>query len=651
VIRARRPLAMAAAARRASLLGPPGSALRRFRLALGAALVGLLVWLAGPLTPWRLPGEQRLIPEPGQALIHTVLAGLSAAAVVNAALCALLLATSGFWARALPAPARRPAERRPRAAPALWLLVLAAAALGGALRWPLAHRSLWWDEAWSVRKVIVGEWEPSGEGESAPLRFDPASWLETLWYYRTPTNHVLYSTAARASLAGWRAATGAPRERFDEFALRLPAWLAAIASVVLVGLLVRDLGFPRAAPVAAFLLALHPWHVRFGADGRGYSFVVLSTLAGAWLLLRALRGGRWRDWLGFAASQWAVLWTFPLAVYVPLALGVAGALACAFGPETAALRAARFTRLAVAGLLAAMAYLQVMAPNLAQIALRGDLYDLEPGVPASWARHLWVYLATGFQTRAPRLPDTEFPTLAVLTETRPWLPSVVYGVLPALALGGLLRAWRRGGAAERAALAGIVLPVPLFLLHRELAGFAILHRFAVFGVAGAVPLLALGLEGSVAAALRSSRAAQAASLALGLAGYAALVAPELRILLTRPIEPTREVVALLARETEGVPGGAIRAGIGLGGDVPRVYDPLIREVNTPEALALLVREARAREKPLYVFYGYGPLNHRRLPELFAPLDDPRLFEPRGRLDGIESETVFRVLRYTGEPLP
>jgi hypothetical protein len=105
-------------ARRApSALGPPGSALRRWRLALGAALAGLLLWLAGPFTPWRLAGE-----------------------------------------------------------------------------------------------------------------------------------------------------TGAASEAFDEFALRAPAWLAAIASVVLVGLL-RDLGFPRAGPVAAFLLALHPWHVRYGADG------------------------------------------------------------------------------------------------------------------------------------------------------------------------------------------------------------------------------------------------------------------------------------------------------------------------------------------------------------------------------------------------
>ena len=46
--------------------------------------------------------------------------------------------------------------------------------------------------------------------KSGGLSFDPAPWLSTLWYYRGPTNHVAYSVAARASLAGWRALSGAP---------------------------------------------------------------------------------------------------------------------------------------------------------------------------------------------------------------------------------------------------------------------------------------------------------------------------------------------------------------------------------------------------------------------------------------------------------
>jgi hypothetical protein len=639
-----------ARARAEALLGPPGSQLRRWRLALLGALALLLAWLVGPLAAWRLPGDPTLVPGPGQSRIHTVLVALWWAAAANASLLALLLATSARWARPLPAPFGAPPPRARRAGLAFLALLLAAVALGGALRFPLAQRSLWWDEAWSVRKVIVGEHRPSRE-DPERLAWKPASWLETLWYYRAPTNHALYSVAARASLGAWRSATGAPREAFDELALRLPAWLAALASIALVGLLARELGFARAAPAAALLLALHPWHVRFGADGRGYAFVVLFTLAGAFFLLRALRGGRWRDWLGFGASQGLLLWTFPLAVHVPLAQGGAGLLAILLRRSEHPARGIELGRLGVASALAAMVYFQAMAPNLAQGVRLEDLHEGPAGVPERWTRHLWVLLATGLPARMPKLADVSFPTLAALSVERPWLPAVVFGLLPALALLGVARVALRGGAAERAVVLGLAAPVPLFLLHRELEGFFLLHRFAAFGLAAVPLLLALGLDGALGALpARARRVAAPTGLALGVLAFAALAAPQLRVLARNPIEPSREIVSFLAQVGGGRHGGVLRAGLGLGGDVPRVYDPRIREVHRPAELAALCAEARAEDRPLYVFHGYGPLNQKRLPELMALARDARLFEPVARFDGIESEQVYRVLRYTGAPL-
>src|SRR5262249_42359545 len=161
------------------------------------------------------------------------------------------------------------------------------------------------------------------------------SWANTLFYYRKPTNHVLYSILARTSLAGWRALHGAAPSEWNEFALRLPSFASAVLAVVLLGLLVHDLGFPRAAPAAAFLLAIHPWHIRFGADGRGYSLMVLLAIVAAFCLLHGLRSGRWRWWLGYGAAQLGLLWVHPLALYFPLALAAAGALGIALGPGSA----------------------------------------------------------------------------------------------------------------------------------------------------------------------------------------------------------------------------------------------------------------------------------------------------------------------------
>jgi hypothetical protein len=116
--------------------------------------------------------------------------------------------------------------------------------------------------------------------------------------------------------------------------------------------------------------------------------------------------------------------------------------------------------------------------------------------------------------------------------------------------------------------------------------------------------------------------------------------------MSRPIEPTREVVAFLARAEEGVPGGTIRAGVGLGGDVPRVYDPWLEPLEdpTPESLRAFCARARTAGSPGVLFYAYRGLNRKRFPDAFALLEDRAAFEPLARFDGIESEHVHYALR-------
>jgi hypothetical protein len=631
-------------------LGPPGSALRRVRLALLVALAVLLACGLGPLAPWGLPGEPSLIPGPDQSRIHIVIVALGWACLANAALCGLLLLGSGLWMRA-PRWRGDAGARAARAGAGFWLLILAAVVLAGVLRWPLVTGSVWWDEAWTLRHTIVGRVEPD-PGRSR-LVFSPVPWLDTLWKYRQPTNHVAYSVAARLSHAGWRAASGAPPSAFDEVALRLPAWLAALASVALLGLLVRSLGFGVAAPAAAFLLAIHPWHLRYGADGRGYSFVVLATLASALLLLRALREDRWRWWLGSAAAGAFLLWTFPIAVYVPLSLTAAAALAIAAGPREGR---GRLARLLVANAFAAMAYLQIMAPNLAQAVLLERLLGEEARFDRLWIRQIWVAAATGLQLRMPPVEGIELPSFASLAKARPWLPFAVFVALPALVLGGALRAVRRGGAAERAVLLGLCAAPLLLVLHRAWDGFFAYPRFLIYALVPVATLLAVGSEGMLRAALRTPRLRRVGvplGLAALLAAYQWTLLPLTRVLLRFPQAPAREVAEFIAGQRDaGADGakGALRIGVGHGGDVPRVYDPWIENVTEAEELAAACARALQEGRALYVFYGHAALNRRRFPETMALLRDPGLFEPLARFDAIESEHVYRVLRYTGAPL-
>jgi hypothetical protein len=641
---------MTAAARLRRLLGPPGSSLRRWRLLLGAALVLLVAWLLGPYQPWRLPGEPGLIPRPGQSRVHIVLVATWWAAAVNAVLCALLLATTRFWARDEREPLARTAPPRSRL-PALSLaILLGACALAGALRWPLAQRGVWWDEAWSIRQVLVGTLKPA-EDDPARIEFAPVPWSYTLWYYRKPTNHVLYSVAARTSLAVWRAATGAGPEQWDEFAFRLPAFAAALLGVFLLGLLVHDLGFPRAAPAAAVLLAIHPWHIRFGADGRGYSFMVLFAITAAWFLLHALRTGLWRHWLGYAASQLALLWVHPLALHYPVTLFAAGALGIWLGPGAADDRRLRLGRFVAANVLAGVAFIQLMAPNLAQSLVLSHEWAQQPDSASQLARKLWLYLATGLHVRQPRQPDVTFPTLREIWGGGRLVWSVAYVLLPALAAVGLVRALRRPGPA-RFVFLGLAAAPPLVLLHRALQEFLVIERFAIYGLVAVVPLLVIGAEGALERLLPAHlrRVGVAAGLALFLVAFQGFVAPQTRVLLERPQVPSREVAEFLATAGDGIPGGVIRAGVGLGGDTPDVYDPWIVHVRRRDEIAALARQSLAEGRPLYVFYGYGHPNRRRSEDAFRDLDDPRYFEEVAHFGAIESDFVYRVFRYTGQPL-
>ncbi len=52
--------------------------------------------------------------------------------------------------------------------------------------------------------------------------------------------------------------------------MRVPTLLVGMLSVAAVAWLLLECGFPLAGAIAAFLLALHPWHLRYATEARGY---------------------------------------------------------------------------------------------------------------------------------------------------------------------------------------------------------------------------------------------------------------------------------------------------------------------------------------------------------------------------------------------
>ncbi|MBX3462456.1 MAG: glycosyltransferase family 39 protein [Planctomycetes bacterium] len=127
-----------------------------------------------------------------------------------------------------------------------WMALLAAAAAAAALRLHgLGDWSVWVDEAHTWRDATM----PLA-GESGFLRSDRALYPLTF-------------LAVRGLLAlGWVGA--------DEYSLRLPFALVGILTIPVLALGGRRLVGARAAVLAAWFLALNPWHVYWSQNARGY---------------------------------------------------------------------------------------------------------------------------------------------------------------------------------------------------------------------------------------------------------------------------------------------------------------------------------------------------------------------------------------------
>ncbi|MCB1077033.1 MAG: hypothetical protein KDM64_04300, partial [Verrucomicrobiae bacterium] len=296
--------------------------------------------------------------------------GLWWAAAINLGLVVGLMMATPLWARRLSPPDEGRGVDVRRLSRAGLLAILAIMMLGGVMRWNLAHRSLWWDELWPIKFGVVGYYVGGTETPLEDRKFAEGSWQRSLWHYTRPTNHPSASFPARLSHVVWKrfAKPEGPHE-FSDFAVRFPNWLASMASIGVVGLI----GFAWRRPVAgilgALILAVHPWHIRYGIDLRGYSWVVLWTATGMLWLTCLLRSGRskWWPWWAFGVNQALLAWSFLYGAAVAAAFFGVVALLVPFVWKSQEDRWAAWFRLILVNVVAAMIFIQLFAPNLLQM--------------------------------------------------------------------------------------------------------------------------------------------------------------------------------------------------------------------------------------------------------------------------------------------
>ena len=470
--------------------------LRCARLMLWASLIGLIVHLSLiELIVHLIDGDK-----PGSGGIAERLAeGLPLRAIDYArtyhwwislgsvALVVALLATLRRWIgppRAVECPDLAAPDRGGRAVAAVAALAMLTAALMAAPRLDFSFAE---DERHTVRHSVDGEYVRNGEGD---LVFREVRWRDT-WLYtlNSPNNHVPFSLLARLSLGAWRA-VAQPELRFaSERAVRFPAFVFGIAAIGALAWCLWRVGLPWAAGFAAIFLAIHPWHLRYTSEARGYSLLLLCIplLLGA--MFAVLHRGTWRRWLAFGLVEVVLLWVFPGGVAI---LGVANAalLFEIWRRHRGALHEP-VARWLVTSCSAAALFMLLMGANLL-IFLWHSEWDREP-ITWKYIRdvlsHLWV--GTDFAVR--HAPE-HYPELRDVARAAPVFFHAALAATGALCLLGAVRLALRARAGALLLLV-MLLPAPLMILGAHLRETRIHEWYVIFALPSFAILLGAGLGG------------------------------------------------------------------------------------------------------------------------------------------------------------
>lgn len=506
-----------------------------------------------------------------------------------------------------------------------------------------AHRlglSFWDDEVYAMRRAIHGRWAEKDDG----VKFRPVKWQETLWFFEKP-QHVLHSVITRVVLNTWQTIARPSGLRFREDVVRFPSYLAGILSVGALALLLWRLRFPAAGVMAAFLLAMHPWHLRYASELRAYSLMLFLLPLTYFALMEALNDGRWRWWIAYGAGLFLLMYANALNIYPAIGLGLCGlgAVAMQLRDRRAPVQIARFV---VVTLLAGMAFFQLMLPCAPQFAAYLREGAVQTPMELGWLENFLSLLLAGLPWNSSGQPVSSY------LELFPWVvlhPALFIGIVATTFFLFVIGARRLSvsGSLQSLIVLTLLLPAPVAYVISRLRGQHLFEWYLIFLLPGAVACVALGAD-AWREALGKSRVRQVIGILLMaglLSGYFIFTNRQRTWLLTRPLEQIRESVLLTRPSLDPLDPANRNILTACPIGPPDPYDPAIRRFDSVKSLRALMVQADTTHKTLFVNLGFPATAQSRYPGLMHLLEHDAFFEKTARLEGLEPINDRLIYRY------
>ena len=612
------------------------SPVSRFRLVLCFVMGALAVWLMfGADQPWTIRELDRQSWKLDQIVgYYSFWAGVG-----NLFILAALLLTARWWAEAQP-------SLPPAAVPSpvwFWPLLLGAMIFCGFAASLRMNHGFVHDEEYSARRAIAG---PYKVGQDGAVFIEAPEWKETLYYYRKPNNHVLHSVLSRLCWTAWQTVAAAPSWHIKEWVIRIPAWVGGIGAVCTLAILLRRCVSPLAGVLAAWLLALHPWHLRFAAEARGYSLMLCIIPILLYFWVRAIRENRWRWWLLHAVSQFALVYCYPGSLYVLIVLNGATVvwLLSRLAREG---KSPALGRWFAANCFAAMAALQLMLPLVPQLQSYMQTDEARAKIGLSWVFNTAMYFLAGVPWSKGALATSSY------LEMMPYAleHSAFFGGIVAAIVGLILVGY----------VAMFRLPLPegpivaATLLVPGLVGFAtakllqhwLFEWYLLYFLPGLVAGAAVGAF-VVGRWLRDTSGYQWLGMLPGLAlvvAYGTFTHPFRAWYCAHPMEPVKEANLSMRGTLDPNDPSHKDQLTGVLLSLDDYYDPRAKLIETPDDFLQLLQASDQQDKPLTIMAPHPWAAAFQVPQLWRLFNESGLFTDFVYFRGLDQTNDRVIARY------
>lgn len=620
-----------------------GDSARSWRIILGAIAAVIAIWLLIAPKPWVAAAQIRGKTD---TLDYVRIYGWIAGAI-NMVLLGGLAAICPWWAspRKLTRGSRASmsASRTPRW---FWPLVILAMAATFLYSLPRMTHGFWDDEELNIRTTLWGRFKPDKKtGEIEFKRFD---WLETVYgYSKGPNSHTLFSILSRACEDAWNTVAAPKGFPLVEWPFRVPALISGVLAVAAFAWMLKDFGMPGTGVVAAFLLGIHPWNIRYASEARGYSLLILLVPVLFVFWRRAMVTGQWRWWCAFAFIEFSLIYCYPGSAFVLIILNLITLGLFAAGPECAAPRGAQAGRWFCVNALAAILTLQLMLPLYPQGKLYFDFVSSQGFVSGwQWVRNAVCFMMGGVPWTKSGEPWEGYPEWLARYVENPVLFVTAASFAIALVALGACRLLRRGWASATFVIVMIICP-PITFLVAYLRKFLLYENYVIYSLPGVVICAAAGLSllASWLAELSGRRSLAWTAAACVILGYFVYTNAFRQWLVSNPVQQIRESVIYCrgtldprAPEQKGVRTASFCI-------PPYLYDAYMERLDTAGAFIAALRRSDEEEVPLFLNIGMPWAAREYSPQMWELFNNPELFEKAVRLRGFEPSLDRLVAKY------